>query len=149
MLTHKQCASMALAIAWGWFPALCLAAEIVAPDSPITAATKYYSNEVIVAASVITSLLGSALVALVWQPPQDLSIPINLTGKWARFIAGLAGGIAAFFYLLHTSNKLILLQPVWVLGVSFVTPIALQVAYPSLVDILSKIPEFFTGRNKE
>lgn len=150
MLLSREQAMVLTLFAWLWFPTLCFAAEVVETRSPLTIAVMFYSNEVLVVLSIITSLIGAMLVAVVWSPPQDLNTPLNLESKWARFLAGVAGGIAAFFYIMHTSeNKLVILQPLWVLGVSFVSPIALQVAYPSMVDVLSRLPQLFTGRNKE
>lgn len=149
MMTSKKVVLTAFIVAWSWFPALSLAAEALLPvKSPLTQAVMFYSNEVLVGLSIFTAILGSFLVATVWHPPQDVNIPLNLQSSFAKFLTGLAGGIGAFFYIMHTNSKLEVLQPVWVLGVSFVTPITLQVAFPSLVSVLSKVPELL-GRSKE
>ena len=117
------------ALAIVWLPALAYAA-----NSPLTQATLYYKNEVIAGWSIATAILGAVLAA-VWRPPTDLPIDTALNSPWAKFALGIAGGIGAFFYMLHAHNQLVVLHILWALGVSFVTPVAVQLAFPILTDL--------------
>jgi len=113
--------------------------------SALTTATIYYQNEVILAVSIFTMLLGAWLAAY-WKPPAELEAYIKRNTTFVNIAAGIAGGIVAFLYMLHTTQKLTVLHPVWVFGISFATPLALQVAAPILVRVLSKyLIKFFGG----
>lgn len=113
-----------------WLPALA-ATELVG-TSPLTNLSVFYRNELIVGASVAMLILGSAVTAA-WNPPIDIDIRDRLTHGGVKFALGLGGGFSAFLYVLEQQNQLTVLHPVWVLGVSFVTPIAIQVAFPSII----------------
>lgn len=128
-----------------WLPILTHASANV---SPLTQAAMFYSNEVIAACSLVTALLG-AVIAAYWKPPTDLPVDLTLNSTGLKFILGVAGGIAAFFYTVHTHNQLVVLHPVWVLGVSSVTPIAMQVALPVLVEVGSKVLKHLPWTKKE
>lgn len=112
-----------------WLPALAFAESTMGVATPLTTMTQYYRNELIVGASVFMLLLGSAITAA-WNPPVDIEINERLTSAALKFALGLAGGFSAFLYVLEQHAKLTLLHPVWVFGVSFVTPVAIQVAFP-------------------
>ena len=126
------------ALAIVWLPMLVHAAAISTDASPLTQATVYYRNEAIAGWSVLTAILGAFLSAT-WRPPADIPVDVTLNAAWTKFMLGIAGGIGAFFYMLHAHNRLIVLHPLWVLGVSFVTPVAVQIAYPLLIDLWSKL----------
>lgn len=116
-----------------------------AHQSALTTATIYYQNEVILAVSVITMLIGAWLAAY-WKPPIELEVYTKRNTTLVNIMTGVAGGIVAFLYMLHTTQKLTVLHPVWVFGISFATPLALQVAAPILVRLLSKyLNKFFGG----
>ena len=138
--------SIACALAVVWLPALVYAVEPL-QQSPLTQATVYYRNEVLAAASVLTVILGAYLSAR-WRPPLDIPVDVSLNSAATKFTLGIAGGIAAFFYTLNAHNQLTVLHPVWVLGVSFVTPVAIQIAFPILIDVWSKILKMFPFKNK-
>jgi len=113
--------------------------------SALTTATIYYQNEVILAVSVVTMLIGAWLAAY-WKPPIELEMHIKRNSTVVNIVSGIAGGIVAFLYMLHTTQKLTVLHPVWVFGISFATPLALQVAAPILARVLSKyLNKFFGG----
>lgn len=128
-----------------WLPILTHASASV---SPLTQAAMFYSNEVIAACSLVTAILG-AVIAAYWKPPTDLPVDLTLNSTGLKFTLGVAGGIAAFFYTVHTHNQLVILHPVWVLGVSSVTPIAMQVALPILVEVGSKVLKNLPWTKKE
>lgn len=138
--------SILCALAIIWLPALAYAVD-TPTQSPLTQATVYYRNEVLAACSVLTVILGAYLSAR-WRPPLDIPVDVSLNSAATKFVLGIAGGIAAFFYTLHAHNQLTILHPVWVLGVSFVTPVAIQIAFPILIDVWSKILKMFPFKNK-
>lgn len=129
--------------AFMWLP-VHAATQAAAQQSALTSATIYYQNEVILATSAVTMLFGAWLAAY-WKPPIELEAYIKRNTTVVNIAAGIAGGICAFLYMLHTSQKLTVLHPVWVFGISFATPLALQVAAPIVVRVLSKYLNRFDG----
>lgn len=119
-----------------WLPLLAYA-DAVPPTSPLTAASIFYRNELLIIACVMTMLLG-AYLAVRWNPPTSLASLMRRNSATVNAWSSVGGGCSAFLYVLHHYNSLTILHPVWVLGCGFATPIALQVAAPSLFQLLSK-----------
>lgn len=119
-----------------WLPLLAYAGS-AAVHSPLTAASIYYRNELLVVACFFTLGLGAYLAAR-WNPPVTLAALMRRNSTTVNIWTSIGGGVSAFLYVLHNYNSLTLLHPVWVLGCGFATPIALQVAAPSVFQLLSK-----------
>ena len=120
----------ACAVALAWLPLLAFAD--VANASPFTEASIFYRNELLVAACVLAAILG-AFISASWNPPDDLAALMKRNTPKVNALCSMAGSGAAFLYVLHHYNSLTVLHPVWVLGCSFATPLALQVAAPYAV----------------
>ena len=106
-------------------------------QSALPAATISYQNEVILAISAVTMMIGAWLAAY-WKPPVELEALLKRNTVVVNIVAGAAGGIVAFLYMLNAEQRPTILHPVWVFGISFATPLALQVAAPILVRLFSK-----------
>lgn len=116
--------------------------------SPLTTASIYYSNEIITAACVLTAVLGAYLAAY-WKPPTDLAELLTMNSNLNKFLLGIAGGVVSFLYVLHTNNRLTVLHPAWVLCVAIITPVATQVAFPYLAEVVSQTLSKFFGKKGE
>lgn len=116
--------------------------------SPLTQASIYYSNEIITTACVVTAILGAYLAAY-WKPPTDLANLLTMNSNLDKFLLAIAGGIVAFLYALHTNNRLTVLHPVWVLCVAVITPVSVQIAFPSLTSVISQLLSKFIGKKGE
>lgn len=85
---------------------------------------KTHTTSLIIGACIACWLMGSLIGAL-YPTPDDLkSAEIK---PWLRFFICLAGGFAAFLWVLHDEGALNLLTPLWVGGVAFVAPHLIQI----------------------
>lgn len=116
--------------------------------SPLTTAAIYYSNEVITVACVFTAVLGAYLAAF-WKPPTDVADLLTMNSSLNKFLLGIAGGVVAFLYVLHTNNRLTVLHPAWVLCVAVITPVAVQVAFPYIAEVVLQTLSKFFGKKGE
>lgn len=123
-------------VAVAWLPLLAFAGS-TAVQSPLTEASIYYRNELLLVACFFTLGLGAYLAAR-WNPPVTLAALMRRNSTSVNAWTSVGGGVSAFLYVLHNYNSLTLFHPVWVLGCGFATPIALQVAAPTLFQLLSK-----------
>lgn len=119
-----------------------------ASESPLTTSVMFYKNETLVAASALTAVLGAYLAAY-WKPPTDLAAMVSMNSTLNKFLLGLAGGITAFFYILHLDNRLTVLHPAWVMCVAMITPVAVQIAFPMLVDVVYSVISKFFGKKEQ
>lgn len=115
-----------------WLPLLAYAGSPAATASPLTSASIYYRNEILATACVVAMILG-AYISARWNPPAELSALMQRNSSHVNAMCSIAGGAVAFLYVLHQYNSLTILHPAWVLGCSFATPLALQVAAPYAV----------------
>ena len=115
-----------------WLPLLAYADASVAVASPLTSASIFYRNEILVVACLCTMILG-AYISARWNPPDELTVLMKRNSPQVNALCSIAGGATAFLYVLHQYNSLTILHPAWVLGCSFATPLALQVAAPYAV----------------
>lgn len=122
----------ACAVAVLWLPLLAYAGVANAAASPLTSASIFYRNELLVVACIATMALG-AYISARWNPPDELVALMKRNSPQVNAMCSIAGGTVAFLYVLHQYNSLTILHPVWVLGCSFATPLALQVAAPYAV----------------
>lgn len=121
------------AVALVWLPLMAYAGVAVStPQSPFTSASIFYRNELLVAACIVASIMG-AYISASWNPPDELAALMKRNTPKINALCSVAGSGAAFLYVLHHYNSLTILHPVWVLGCSFATPLALQVAAPYAV----------------
>lgn len=127
-----------------WLPTLTLAADVTVRRSALTDSAIVYQNELIIAASLLTAALGTWL-AVHWNPPDELAALVRRNTKVVNAISAITGAVAAFIYMLHHEQKLTILHPLWVLGMSFATPLTLQVAIPIGVQVLSEYLAKFKG----
>lgn len=128
-----------------WLP-LATYAGVATAQSPFTSASIFYRNELLVAACVATTILG-AYISASWNPPEDLAALMKRNTPTTNAVCSVAGSAAAFLYVLHHYQSLSILHPVWVLGCSFATPLALQVAAPYAVQLGIKWLERGGARN--
>lgn len=119
-----------------WLPFSSALAETAPTQTPFVAAITMYRIEVIIAASLLTLILG-AVLSTRYEPPIDVPTGSRMNST-TTFLFAIAGGIAAFTYGLEQEKALTLLHPLWVLGVSIVTPAFVQVAFPVIVRIWYK-----------
>lgn len=147
MRTLVRQASMLMLCAFTllWLPLITNAAAIA--QSPLTQATVFYRNEVLVTLCVCAMLFG-AYIAAKWNPPQELAELMRRNSPSTNAVTSIAGGAAAFLYVLNQYSALTILHPVWVLGCSFATPLTLQVAAPFGVQLLSKYLNRGTSHDK-
>lgn len=121
------------AIVWLPFTKAVADTVITSPQTPFMTAIFIYKSEALIAASFVMLILGS-LLSLRYQPPIDVPAATRMD-KVTTFLFALTGGIAAFIYVLEQKQSLIILHPLWVLGVSIVTPSFIQVAFPIIIKI--------------
>lgn len=88
-----------------------------------------HSTSLIIGACIAFLMMGAVIGALFPTPDDLRSTEIN---AWLRLLICLAGGAAAFLWVLHNDGALNLLTPIWVGGVAFVAPHLIQLV-PSLV----------------
>lgn len=119
-----------------WLPVLTYAADKPPSGSPFMSAVTLYQSELILSSSIVTAVVGAWLAAH-WNPPEELEPLIKRNSKTVNVVSSLCGAFAAFVYMLHQEQKLIILHPLWVLGISFATPLTLQVAIPVAFQVLS------------
>lgn len=121
-----------------WLPFTSAVAETAATthSTPFVAAITMYRVESIIVASIGTLILG-AVLSTRYEPPIDVPSG-NRMNSTTTFLFAIAGGIAAFTYGLEQEKNLTILHPLWVLGVSIVTPAFVQVAFPVIVRIWYK-----------
>lgn len=119
-----------------WLPFTSALAETASVQTPFVAAITMYRVEVIIVASIGTLILG-AVLSTRYEPPIDVPSG-NRMNSTTTFLFAIAGGIAAFTYGLAQEKNLTILHPLWVLGVSIVTPAFVQVAFPVIVRIWYK-----------
>lgn len=121
--------------ALAWLPM----SKVFAADSattPFVSAISMYRAEVIIIASFLLLVLG-AFLSTRYEPPTD--VPSGSRMDLAtKFLFAIAGGVVAFIYVLEEKQTLTVLHPVWVLGVSIVTPSFVQIAFPVIVKIWYK-----------
>lgn len=134
--TLRALVLMWCALSVAWLPLMANAA-VTNTQSPLTQASIFYRNEVLTVLCVLTMLLG-AYISSKWNPPQELAQLMRRNSPSTNAVCSMAGGAAAFLYVLNQYNSLTILHPVWVLGCSFATPLTLQVAAPVCVQLLSK-----------
>ena len=128
-----------------WLPAMTYAAEAAGyVASPLTRNAIYYKNEYITILSTLTLFIGAFLATKV-EPPADLVLKLQIKSAWARFWFGFAGGLVAYLYMLDRNNALILLHPAYVFGVSLVSPLAVQIAYPFILGAYQRILKMWSG----
>lgn len=125
-----------------------LTVTVVHAASPLTTASIYYSNELITIACVLTAVLGAYLAAY-WKPPADIADLLTMNSNLNKFLFGIFGGVAAFLYVLHTNNRLTVLHPVWVMCVAVITPVAVQVAFPYVTELVLQTLSKFFGKKGE
>lgn len=89
-----------------------------------------YKNEVLVIACLVAIVLG-ALAAYYYTPPSDVTTSNN---PILKVTLALAGGFCAFFWVLDQHGSVVTLHPVWVFGVTFISPIAMQLVVPVLLE---------------
>lgn len=135
-LTYSLCYCVLYAVAIMWLPFTSALAESGQAPTPFVAAITMYRVEVIIVASLATLLLG-AVLATRYEPPIDVPAGSRMNST-TTFLFAISGGIAAFIYGLEQEKALTLLHPLWVLGVSIVTPAFVQVAFPLIVRIWYK-----------
>lgn len=123
-------------ITLAWLPFTQALAQISGDKTPMVAVVTIYKAEVIIVACVFMLALGSIL-SLRYEPPSDVPQGSRMD-KLTRFLFSIAGGIVAFIYILEQKQSLTLLHPVWVLGVSIVTPSFVQIAFPIIVSMWYK-----------
>ena len=111
------------------------AAEAQAADQPVIVTdfieklAQTHQTSLIIGACIACWWLGSIIGAL-YPTPDDLkSAEIR---PWLRLLICLAGGFAAFLWVLHDEGALNLLTPLWVGGVAFVAPHLIQII-PTIV----------------
>lgn len=120
-----------------WLPFTQAMAESGQKRTTFMTAVSTYSSEAIIIASCFTLLLGSFLSTR-YEPPVDVPVG-NRMDTTTKFFFSIGGGVAAFLYILDEKQMLTILHPLWVLGVSIVTPSFVQIAFPVIVRIWYKI----------
>lgn len=124
-------------IALTWLPVTyAFAGDVASTQTPFVAAITMYRAEALILASLFTLVMG-ALLATRYEPPIDVPSGSRMD-TLTRFLFAIAGGITAFIYGLEYGKTLTVLHPLWVLGVSIVTPAFVQVAFPVIVRIWYK-----------
>ena len=131
-----------------WLPLMAYAGAEAAAHSPLTSASIYYRNELLVIACVMTMLLG-AYISAVWNPPQELAALMKRNSPHTNAWCSVGGGTTAFLYVLNQYNALTILHPAWVLGCSFATPLALQVGAPYAIQIGVRIALAWKGAKND
>lgn len=126
-----------------WLPFSSAFASQAAQNTPFVSAITMYKAEALILASLFMLALG-VVAAMRYEPPIDVpeSIRMDITTK---FLFAVAGGIAAFIYVLDQQKTLTILHPVWVFGVSVVTPSFVQVAFPIVVKVWYKFVKSKSG----
>lgn len=105
------------------------AAEPIVATDFIEKMAQTHTTSLIIGACITCWLIGSIIGAL-YPTPDDLkSTEIR---PWLRLLICLAGGFAAFLWVLHDDGALNLLTPLWVGGVAFVAPHLIQ-TIPTIV----------------
>lgn len=128
-----------------WLPAMTYAAEAAGyVASPLTRNAIYYKNEYITILSTFALIIGAFLATKV-EPPADLVLKLQIKSSWSRFWFGIAGGLISYLYMLDRNNALILLHPAYVFGVSLVSPLAVQIAYPFILGAYQRILKMWSG----
>ena len=130
-----------------WLPLLAYA-DAVPPTSPLTSASIYYRNELLVIACAMTLLLG-AYISAVWNPPEELAALMKRNSPHTNAWCSVGGGTTAFLYVLNQYNALTILHPAWVLGCSFATPLALQVGAPYAIQLGVRIALAWKGAKND
>ena len=102
-------------------------------NTPFISAIVTYKGEVIIIGCLAALAVGS-LLAVKYNPPLDVPESSRMD-RTTRFFFGISGGVAAFLYVLDEKQMLTLLHPLWVLGVSIVTPSFFQIAFPVIVRV--------------
>lgn len=124
-------------VALTWLPVTSALAEPSgAQVTPFISAITMYRVEAIIIASIFTLVLG-ALLSTRYEPPIDVPSTSRMD-TLTTFLFAIAGGVGAFIYGLEQEKTLTVLHPLWVLGVSIVTPSFVQVAFPVIVKIWYK-----------
>lgn len=107
--------------------------------SPVENAVDHYPSELILGACMICWILGSLLGAYYPVPEELKQKPMSVNLK---LLVSISGGIAAFIYLLCVDKALILINALWIGGVSFVAPAIIQAVQSLLIrSILGFLPK--------
>lgn len=88
-----------------------------------------HTTSLIIGACIACWLMGAVIGAL-YRTPDDLKSTEISAGL--RLLICLAGGFAAFLWVLNGEGALNLLTPLWVGGVAFVAPHLIQIV-PSVI----------------
>lgn len=111
--------------------------------TPFIGAMSFYRYEAIIVASFAMLLIGSFL-ATRYSPPIDVPAGSKMDVT-TKFLFSVAGGVAAFMYVLDEKKTLTILHPVWVFGVSVVAPSFIQTAFPFIIKLWYKFLKVKAG----
>jgi hypothetical protein len=107
--------------------------------SPIENTITQYPSELILSACIVCWILGSLLGAYYPVPEELQQKPMSINLK---ILVSFTGGIVAFIYLISVDKALILINALWIGGVSFVAPAIIQAVQSLLIrSILNFLPK--------